>query len=71
MRSGGSDLIKPNIILTIRCSSSRSDPLPSPVPLPLGPACQPYIRSLTPRAHLLALAAHLRACSYVGSNLDH
>jgi hypothetical protein len=43
--------------------SIRTQPLgfaPSPVPLLLGPVCQPYLRSLTPRAHLSALAARPR-----------
>jgi hypothetical protein len=62
-RSGGLGLIKTDPIATVRCESNCSAPLPSPVPLSLGPACQPYLGLLTPRAHLSVLAArpHPRA----------
>jgi hypothetical protein len=60
-RSGGLDLIRTDLISTVRCRSSSSAPLPSPAPLLMGPACQPCPRSLTPRAHLSALAVRPRA----------
>jgi hypothetical protein len=56
-RSSGLDLISADLISTVRCKYCRSAPLPSPAPLPLGPTCQPCPGSLTPRAHLSALAA--------------
>jgi hypothetical protein len=59
-RSSDLGLIKTDRITTVWCVSHRSDPLPSPAPLPLGPTYQPYLGSLTPRAHLSALAARPR-----------
>jgi hypothetical protein len=44
-------------------------PAPLTYALSLGPTCQPYLGSLTPRAHLSALTAHPRARSSVGSDL--
>jgi hypothetical protein len=46
-------------------------PAPLTYALSLGPTCQPYLGSLTPRAHLSALTAHLRARSSVGSDLGY
>jgi hypothetical protein len=59
-RSGGLDLIRVDLISALRSRSGRSPLSPSPVPLSLGPACQPRPGSLTPQAHLSVLAARLR-----------
>jgi hypothetical protein len=60
-RPDGLGLIRADLTSTLRSRSGRSPLSPSPAPLPLGPACQPHPSSLTPRAHLSALAARPRA----------
>jgi hypothetical protein len=60
-RSGNLDLIIADLISALQSRSNRSPLSPSLVPLPLGPACLSHPSSLTPRAHLAALAA--RPCS--------
>jgi hypothetical protein len=58
-RSGGLGLIRTDLISAAHRRSSCLD-LPSPTPLPLGPVRQSYLRSLTPRVHLSALAVRPR-----------
>jgi hypothetical protein len=70
-RSGGLDLTRPDLIPIARSRSDRSPLTPSPAHLPLGPACQPCPGSLTPRAHLSALAARRAPARLTArSNLD-
>jgi hypothetical protein len=59
-RSGGLDLIRADLISCLQSRSGHSPLSPSPTPLPLGSTCQPRPGSLTPQAHLLALAARPR-----------